>query len=227
MSEFGRITDELDARVAALEAQLLASQQECERLRTEAAINNQLTSAAMLGKATAERHVAEQAQAIVKLREALQELRDNLPDKCTCHESYTSREKALGYRFKDPECLFCDLDKVLPNVNAALSRTPKPPVESVGVGLIAAERQRQITAEGWSSDHDDEHDMWQLTRAAVAYCGAVTRYIRGMPTAPEGWPWEDSWWKPSQDPIRNLVKAGALIAAEIDRASRTPKPEGE
>jgi hypothetical protein len=34
------------------------------------------------------------------------------------------------------------------------------------------------------------------------------------------WPWDPSWWKPSPDPIRNLVKAGALIAAEIDRLQR-------
>lgn len=32
-----------------------------------------------------------------------------------------------------------------------------------------------------------------------------------------GWPWDAKWWKPSDDPIKNLVKSGALIAAEIDR----------
>lgn len=32
-----------------------------------------------------------------------------------------------------------------------------------------------------------------------------------------GWPWDMKWWKPSKDPIKNLIKAGALIAAEIDR----------
>jgi hypothetical protein len=32
-----------------------------------------------------------------------------------------------------------------------------------------------------------------------------------------GFPWDYKWWKPSKDPIKNLVKAGALIAAEIDR----------
>jgi hypothetical protein len=36
----------------------------------------------------------------------------------------------------------------------------------------------------------------------------------------EGWPWDEKWWKPSTNPIRNLVKAGALIAAEIDRLQR-------
>lgn len=42
------------------------------------------------------------------------------------------------------------------------------------------------------------------------------------------WPWDASWWKPSADPIRNLVKAGALIAAEIDRLQRlTSKPASE
>jgi hypothetical protein len=30
------------------------------------------------------------------------------------------------------------------------------------------------------------------------------------------WPWSFEWWKP-KDRIRNLVRAGALIAAEIDR----------
>lgn len=35
------------------------------------------------------------------------------------------------------------------------------------------------------------------------------------------WPWDENWWKPSLDPIRNLVKAGALLAAEIDRLQRS------
>jgi hypothetical protein len=35
------------------------------------------------------------------------------------------------------------------------------------------------------------------------------------------WPWDDEWYKPTpKDPIRQLVKAGALIAAEIDRFQR-------
>jgi len=34
------------------------------------------------------------------------------------------------------------------------------------------------------------------------------------------WPWGSEWWKPSKDPIRDLVKAGALIAAEIDRLQK-------
>ena len=36
---------------------------------------------------------------------------------------------------------------------------------------------------------------------------------------PDDWPWSDKWWKP-KDKIRDLVRAGALIAAEIDRLQR-------
>jgi hypothetical protein len=38
---------------------------------------------------------------------------------------------------------------------------------------------------------------------------------------PCGWPWDAEWFRPvPKDRIRELVKAGALIAAEIDRLNR-------
>lgn len=83
---------------------------------------------------------------------------------------------------------------------------------SGGAALIARERERQVSAEGWTTQHDDRHTNAELVRAAQAYI-EPTRVA-------EVWPWEESWWKPSTDPIRNLVKAGALIAAEIDRLQR-------
>jgi len=97
-----------------------------------------------------------------------------------------------------------------------------------GTELIAAERQRQIEQEGWTPEHDANHTYEELIRAAKCYLTAAeatshsknnitfTGYRKGEP-APKDWPWEDSWWKPSDEPIKNLVKAGALIAAEIDR----------
>jgi hypothetical protein len=45
--------------------------------------------------------------------------------------------------------------------------------------------------------------------------GAIGRRL--ATSLPANWPWEGEWWKPSTDPVRNLVKAGALIASEIDR----------
>lgn len=84
-----------------------------------------------------------------------------------------------------------------------------------GAGLIAAERQRQIDSEGWDAGHDDAHDQGEMAKAAAAY--ALASY--GSAHAYEYWPWHADWWRP-RDRIGTLVKAGALIAAEIDRLER-------
>lgn len=95
-----------------------------------------------------------------------------------------------------------------------------------GAERITAERQRQLEVEGWTPDHDAEWDHGQLWEAARAYLMAARwstfANLRQPMSAQErdnqaSWPWHESWWKPSEDPIRNLEKAGALIAAEIDR----------
>lgn len=101
-----------------------------------------------------------------------------------------------------------------------------------GAELIAQERERQITAEGYTPEHDRAHSDGSLIRAAQTYITTgefLTRHPeRFDPTAAltaedlrgfsaRTWPWSDAAWKPSPDPVRNLVKAGALIAAEIDR----------
>lgn len=88
-----------------------------------------------------------------------------------------------------------------------------------GAELITEERQRQIEVENWTSEHDDKHTGNQLEAAAESYLvfGNLFRY---QTEPPKVWPWNPSWWKPSNNKIRNLVKAGALIAAEIDRLQR-------
>lgn len=91
-----------------------------------------------------------------------------------------------------------------------------------GVELIAAERNRQIEAEGWTPEHDDEHTRGEMVDAAACYC------FPGLKD--QFWPsgWDASWFKPgpasASGTIRNLVKAGALIAAEIDRIQRGESP---
>ena len=86
-----------------------------------------------------------------------------------------------------------------------------------GTELIAKERERQISEEGWTSDHDDEHEEGELLAAAICYAHNSGQFKF---TSPRAWPWAEKWWKPSGDRKRDLAKAGALIAAEIDRLSR-------
>jgi hypothetical protein len=99
-----------------------------------------------------------------------------------------------------------------------------------GVKLIAAERRRQIEELGFGVGRDNKYKRGQLAGAGTCYAEVAARQI-GRPlrvqTAQAGWKplnqmwlWSLEWWKPSADPLPNLVKAGALIAAEIDRLLR-------
>ncbi|WP_368537336.1 ead/Ea22-like family protein [Enterobacter hormaechei] len=83
---------------------------------------------------------------------------------------------------------------------------------------VIAERQRQKAVEGWTSEHDDEHCNGELAMAAVCYINE-TGTVNRNGGKPWGWPWDASWWKPNAR-RRNLVKAGALILAEIERIDR-------
>ena len=99
-----------------------------------------------------------------------------------------------------------------------------------GAQLIAVERQRQITAEGWTPEHDDKHDRGELSAAADAYRIYADKQLEHgakLPACfiPKQWPWERRWWKPSPDPVRNLVKAGALYQAQADFCRRHGKQE--
>jgi len=87
-----------------------------------------------------------------------------------------------------------------------------------GVARIAAERIRQVEEEGWSTEHDDGWVDEQLAAGAVAYLMAAMT----APAYAEDvfWPPELGEFKPSTDPLRNLEKAGAMVAAELDRRRR-------
>jgi hypothetical protein len=107
-----------------------------------------------------------------------------------------------------------------------------------GTDLIAAERQRQIDVEGWTREHDQTHDDGALAWAAVCYAAPETVYL--VETRSDGVQWREPWprewipnvgrgepgyvgWRRSRgDRVKQLVKAGALIAAEIDRLRAQP-----
>lgn len=99
---------------------------------------------------------------------------------------------------------------------------PPGPPSLTAEGAIAAERRRQIEVEGWTPEHDDEHDDGQLLRAGMIYLHWGTEL--GAPWdagagAPMTWPWAPEWFKP-KDRRANLIRAGALFLAERQRLQR-------
>lgn len=96
-----------------------------------------------------------------------------------------------------------------------------------GIELIADERKRQIELEGWTAEHDAQHNEGELANAACVY--AMTNDMISFMDADWGndmylhfWPFDLDWLKKdktdeTEKRIRDLAKAGAMIAAEIDR----------
>lgn len=85
-----------------------------------------------------------------------------------------------------------------------------------GAEMIAAERARQVAAEGYDASHDDAHECAELAQAAAAYA-----YPHDPPTRRLLWPFGDGFREHGREErVRELAKAGALCAAEIDRLNR-------
>ncbi|MER9436668.1 hypothetical protein NKJ04_17395 [Mesorhizobium sp. M0618] len=105
---------------------------------------------------------------------------------------------------------------------------------------IVAERKRQIEGYGWNVEKDDQYTEGQLARAGGIYAlvaGAnatdyrnaiggysMNDYLRTV--LDHYWPFDRSWWKPTNR-RRDLVKAGALIVAEIERLDRAKARESK
>lgn len=85
---------------------------------------------------------------------------------------------------------------------------------------VADERHRQVYGEGRSPDRDLEYENDELARAAACYAlPSGFRAINEM-SVPFAWPWPSEWWKP-HGRRRDLVRAAALIIAEIERLDRS------
>ncbi|SEJ37861.1 hypothetical protein SAMN04244572_03739 [Azotobacter beijerinckii] len=83
---------------------------------------------------------------------------------------------------------------------------------------VLAERRRQVEVEGFSLEHDSQYDLGELPAAAACYALFAQRQVLGLrKSEPDhAWPWNLGWWKPG-DARSALLKAGALILAEIER----------
>lgn len=93
---------------------------------------------------------------------------------------------------------------------------------SWGVQQIALERKRQMGDEGYDEAHDDAHTHGELAQAAECYTSGPRKRPSGYNRPPQDWPWRRDEWKPG-DRQSDLIKAGALIAAELDRLHRAEK----
>lgn len=126
--------------------------------------------------------------------------------------------------------LTCALEMAIDRAEAAEKRIAELEVRAFNPALldVIAERHRQVSAEGWTPEHDDQYEHGQLAGAASCYARHVN--ARGWifntdpgsyqaETESTNWPWHHEWWKPTS-PRRDLVKAGALILAEIERIDR-------
>ncbi|WP_414617247.1 hypothetical protein [Yersinia intermedia] len=108
-------------------------------------------------------------------------------------------------------------------LSAANERTLAPVILE-----IANERLRQISVEGWTPEHDDQHSSGELAGAAGYYAKHVNARqwcFKNNPDdyqcepEPSGWPWAAEWWKP-KNPRSDLIRAAALIVAELERLDR-------
>ena len=97
---------------------------------------------------------------------------------------------------------------------------------------VLAERARQVSAEGWTPEHDDQHGDGAMSVAAACYALADSRAEAQHRFVGLLWPWTgwaSMWWKP-KDRRRNLVRATALMSCSRStffarvKAGIYPKP---
>lgn len=114
----------------------------------------------------------------------------------------------------------------------------------VGVGMtgadkIAAERRRQVEEEGFTAAHDEHHGWADLLQAAHCYLFVAVVQLGDLAGDRAGigppevwraprmrWPWEAEAWKPAPAPERNLIRAGALYQAHLDRVGSAASVDG-
>jgi hypothetical protein len=95
---------------------------------------------------------------------------------------------------------------------------------NTALAKIIEERARQLCQEGYTPAHDDEHTEGQMAVLAAAYALTSQPPGRFYPTPAvnylRGWLQNVGWSFKPKDPIRDLVRAGALILAELERRLR-------
>ncbi|WP_238085274.1 hypothetical protein [Pseudescherichia vulneris] len=123
-------------------------------------------------------------------------------------------------------------DEMLALIAKQLSNevTPTKPILSRAIADIIAERQRQKEKKGYTESRDDNYLPGVLNLAGAAYAVHASLLPDAKRRAERLWPWPDAGKylnASSKDPRSSLVKAAALITAEIERIDRAQLRAGE
>lgn len=185
------------------------------------------------------RYLAAQSEEIADLKQQLAhadarvgltaEARATIMDAC---QSISRRADEIKESNASADGTWCDADEkafyyaelsLLERLVSLLATTQQPRAEVTDAARdVLDERHRQIDAEGWTPAHDDEHDECEMALAAIVYTESAVGY---HPSCPDTWPWSPKWFKPTT-PRRDLVKAAALVIAEIERLDRAATRTG-
>ncbi len=158
-------------------------------------------------------------------------------------ERLVAAAKAVAETPWNTECLdkYLVENQKMWDLRKAVSALASAPPVAEGQGCssaasdVLAERRRQQEKEGWTPAHDDEHRDGSMAQAAACYAASKQAYEDVGFVAdprddidfriPVAWPksWAPRWWKP-KDRRSDLVRAGALIIAEIERLDRALPP---
>lgn len=173
-------------------------------------------------------------------RATVQELADELADVVICADLIALAEgidldAAVAAKFNATSAKMGLVTRLAPRrVNLTLALDTGPAADTASaLSLIVEERRRQIEEEGFTAERDDGYTDGSLASAGAAYALAAatdpaTRRVidefggRGLPNSLCGvWPksWSLSWFRPKTR-REDLVKAGALIIAELERLDR-------
>ncbi|WP_429036494.1 hypothetical protein [Aeromonas media] len=122
-------------------------------------------------------------------------------------------DKPINFKYLDPTIRYQD----------AFSPFEKGMFSQAIIDVLA-ERHRQVNQEGWNAETDDNYQDRELAAAAINYAAPHSDTPVSKKEIPflAFWPFAKKWWKPSSY-RRNLVKAIALLIAELERLDRAEK----
>jgi len=96
-----------------------------------------------------------------------------------------------------------------------------PASYSIGKEIVVA-RLRQIQKHGFGPEHDDRYRCGELPLAAATYTLVAARPQMRVQYRNTLWPWPDHWLR-HESTRDSLIKAAAIIIAEIERIDRLPQ----